>query len=118
MSFDIAVAKHNQETLLANKQRLLNHMRDVIADKRKCDTSYDQDKHRNIIFQIMIKELKRKIAYICKWNAISTRSHSQKVISRKNGNWTQMNLKKLALRVWQDEHQIRSVGADFVAFFL
>lgn len=66
MSFNIAVAKHNQEILLANKQRLLNHIRDAIADKRKCDTSYEQDKHKNIIFQIMIKELKRKIAYICK----------------------------------------------------
>lgn len=38
-----------------------------------------------------------------------TKSHKSK-----NGNWTQMNLKKLALRMRRDEHQIRSFGADFV----
>lgn len=41
-------------------------MKDVIADKRKSDILYEQERQKNIIYQIMFNELIRKIVHICK----------------------------------------------------
>lgn len=40
-------------------------MRDALAEKSKYDISYDQRKQQNIILQMTIKELKRKMNFLC-----------------------------------------------------
>lgn len=41
-------------------------MGDVIADQRKSDILYEQERQKNIILQITINELIRKIVHVCK----------------------------------------------------
>lgn len=58
--------QHIQNELVAKRQSVLNNMRDVINDQRKCDYLYEQDKRMNIILNITITELLNKIIDICK----------------------------------------------------
>lgn len=53
-----------QDTLLARRQYLLNEMLDAVADNRKYDYIYEQDKQRNIILKIMINELQTKLIFL------------------------------------------------------
>lgn len=60
----ITEACNIQDKLLARKQYLLNEMSEMYADKRKYDCIHEQDKQKNIILKIMIKEFHNKLMFL------------------------------------------------------
>lgn len=62
---DLKNNQNIQKSLLAKKRSLLHSMRDSVADRRKCDILFEEEKRMNFILKISINELQTKMSFIC-----------------------------------------------------